>query len=138
MAHAGTNPSVICRVPSGWATLCDMQFLRGYIIHLADPTVASLNELSQEQRSIYLRDMALIGEALLEVTGAFRINYAILGNSDAYLHAHFIPRYMTEPEEFRKGTPWSYPKEVMDGTPFDYERDKNLIAQLAEAIKARL
>ena len=138
MAHAGRNPTVICRVPSGWAVLCDMQYLRGYIIHLADPVVTSLNELNPEQRSIYLNDMALIGDALLDVTGAFRINYAILGNSDAFLHAHIVPRYTTEPGELRKGLPWSYPKEIMDSVLFDYSRDKDLIAQLAEAIKVRL
>lgn len=47
MAHASTNSTVICRVPSGWVVLCDMQFLRGYTIHLADPLVASLNDLSR-------------------------------------------------------------------------------------------
>ena len=137
MAHAGTNPAVICQVPSGWAVLCDMQFLRGYIVHLADPVVASLNELGQEQRSIYLNDMALIGDALLEVVRATRINYAIAGNTDPYLHAHIVPRYLSEPENLRKGLPWFYPKEVMDTTLFDYERDKELIAKLAEAIKVR-
>jgi hypothetical protein len=43
--RAGTNPSVICRVPSGWAVMCDMQFLRGYTILLADPVVASITIL---------------------------------------------------------------------------------------------
>lgn len=137
-ARAGTNPTVICRVPSGWAFLCDMQFLRGYVIHTADPAVASLNDLDPQQRAIYLKDMALIGDALLEVTGAYRINYAIAGNTDPYLHAHIVPRYMTEPEEFRKGLPWSYPKEVVDGVPFDYERDRELIQQIARAIQKRL
>ncbi len=134
MAHAGTNPTVICRVPSGWAVLSDMQFLRGYIIHLADPVAASLNELNLERRSIYLADMAMIGDALMEVTGAYRINYAIAGNTDPYLHAHIVPRYLSEPEQYRKGLPWSYPREVMDSTPFDPERDRELVNELARAI----
>jgi diadenosine tetraphosphate (Ap4A) HIT family hydrolase len=138
MAHAGNNPTVICRVPSGWAALCDMQFLRGYIIHLADPAVASLNDLSQDQRTIYLGDMAMIGDALLEVTGAYRINYAIAGNRDPYLHAHIVPRYLSEPDQFRKGLPWSYSREVMDSVPFNYQRDRELIEQLAKAIQKRL
>ena len=104
-ARAGTNPTVICRIPSGWAVLCDSQFLRGYSILLADPPVATLNDLSREQRIVYLNDMALIGDALLEVTGAYRINYAVLGNTDPFLHAHIVPRYMTEPEEFRDCRP---------------------------------
>ena len=50
--------------------------------------------------------MALVGDALLEVTGAYRINYAILGNTDPALHAHIVPRFLTEPDEYRKGPPW--------------------------------
>jgi diadenosine tetraphosphate (Ap4A) HIT family hydrolase len=137
-ARAGTNPTVICQVPSGWAFLCDMQFLRGYVIHTADPVVASLNDLDVEQRKVYLGDMALIGDALLEVTGAYRINYMIAGNSDPYLHAHIIPRYQTEPEQYLRGLPWSYPKEQMDVTPFNAGRDRELIQEIAAGIKKRL
>ena len=137
-ARAGTNPTVICRMPSGWAVLCDMQHLRGYTILLPDPVVGSLNDLDQAGRVAYLCDMTVIGDALLEVTDAFRINYAILGNSDPYLHAHIVPRYMNEPEEIRRGLPWSYPKEVLGTIVFDYERDKELISRLAVAIHRRL
>jgi diadenosine tetraphosphate (Ap4A) HIT family hydrolase len=137
-ARAGTNPAVICRVPSGWAVLCDVQFLRGYTILLADPVAASINDLDVLQRSIYLRDMAAIGDALLEVTSAYRINYGILGNTDPFLHTHIIPRYLTESEKFRKGLPWSYPKKMVNGVAFDYERDKELMEQISAAIQKRV
>ena len=104
-ARAGTTPAVICRVPSGWTVMCDMQFLRGYTILLADPPVASINDLDRLKRAEYLCDMALVGDALLEVTGAYRINYGIMGNSDPFLHAHIVPRYLTEPENLRTGLP---------------------------------
>ncbi len=136
-ARAGTNPTVICHVPSGWVVLCDTQFLRGYCILLPDPVVPSLNDLNRTQRSEYLCDMATVGDALLEVTGAYRINYAIAGNTDPYLHAHIVPRYMTEPEELRKGLPWSHPHEERDSLLFDYERDKPLMQQLRQAIEKR-
>ena len=137
-ARAGTNPTVICRVPSGWVVLCDTQFLRGYCILLPDPVVPSLNDLKRAQRAEYLCDMATVGDALLEVTGAYRINYAIAGNTDPYLHAHIVPRYLTEPEELRKGLPWSHPHEERDSLLFDYERDKPLMQQLRQAIEKRL
>jgi diadenosine tetraphosphate (Ap4A) HIT family hydrolase len=136
-AREGTNLTVICHVPSGWVVLCDMQYLRGYCILLADPVVSSLNDLSLEQRTQYLSDMALVGDALLNVTGAIRINYAIMGNSDPFLHAHIVPRYASEPDEYLHNLPWSYPKSVMTETVFDYERDKDLIGQLREAIQAK-
>lgn len=125
-------------MPSGWVVLCDMQYLRGYCILLADPVVPSLNDLDEAQRSQYLCDMALVGDALLEVTEAYRINYAIMGNSDPFLHAHIVPRYASEPEEFLHNLPWSYPKQVMNDSQFAYERDRVLIEQLREAIQARL
>jgi|SRR5271157_937937 len=137
-ARSGVNPALICRVASGWVVLCDQQFLRGYSILLPDPVVDSLNALSLQDRSRYLGDMARVGDALLEVTGAYRVNYAILGNSNAVLHAHIVPRYLSEPDELRRGLPWSYGKEVMNAAPFDPERDRRLMEQIASAIQRRL
>lgn len=137
-ARAGTNPTIICQVPSGWVALCDMQFLRGYCILLADPVVASLNELARDKRLEFLGDMAMIGDALLEVTDSYRINYAIAGNSDPYLHAHIVPRYMSEPDELRKGLPWSHPHSERDSILFDQDRDRPFMQQLNTAIKKRL
>ena len=136
--RAGTFAPLICRVPSGWAVLCDMQYLSGYCILLADPVTADLNSLPPSDRAQFLVDMSIIGDALLEVTGAYRINYAVLGNSDPALHAHIIPRYLDEPEAIRRHLPWSYSREVMDGRPFDAARDAELIARLREAIQRKL
>ncbi|MBI5031515.1 MAG: hypothetical protein HZB51_13380 [Chloroflexi bacterium] len=138
MARAGTNPMVICRVPSGWMVLGDTQFLQGYSLLLPDPVVPDLNALEGQRRIEFLRDMSILGDALLEVTGAFRINYSILGNLDPALHAHVTPRYMTEPDEFRAGPAWNYPKNQTDAVPFDYERDKQLMKQIAAAMRRRL
>jgi diadenosine tetraphosphate (Ap4A) HIT family hydrolase len=137
-AQAKTNPTVICRLPSGWAVLCDVQFLRGYTILLSDPVVPDLNALDREHRAQYLLDMATIGDALLEVTGAFRVNYEILGNLDPALHAHIIPRYLSEPEDLRKGPAFFYDKDFRNSIRFDYERDKELIQHIAAAIQACL
>jgi diadenosine tetraphosphate (Ap4A) HIT family hydrolase len=137
-ARAGTNPTVISRMPSGWAVLGDVQFLRGYALLLADPVVADLNALDQSQRIRYLQDMAILGDALLEVTGAYRINYEILGNTEAALHAHVFPRYMSEPEDLRKGPAWLYDREFRLAVKFDAERDKELMQHIAQAIRRRL
>jgi len=52
--------------------------------------------------------MSRLGDALLKVTGAARINYAIFGNQEPALHAHVIPRYGDEPEALRSAQPWAY------------------------------
>jgi diadenosine tetraphosphate (Ap4A) HIT family hydrolase len=134
-ARAGTNPTVICQLPSGWLVMCDTQFLSGYCILLADPPVSSLNELDQAKRAQFLRDMADVGDVILDVTGAYRINYVIAGNTDPYLHAHIVPRYMSEPEEFRKGLPWSHPHTEQDSMVFDVERDQPLMDRIRKSIQ---
>lgn len=137
-ARAGVEPALISQVPSGWVVLCTMQYLRGYCILLPDPVVPSLNDLIPERRASYLNDMSIVGDALLEVTGAHRINYAIMGNSDKVLHTHIVPRYLTEPDDFRLNTPWSYPQEIMNATLFEPDRDRDLMMQLNAAIRQRL
>ena len=137
-ARAGTNHTVICRLPSGWVVLGDTQFLRGYSILLPDPVVADLNALDLPQRTAFLRDMTVLGDALLEVTGAYRINYEILGNLEPALHAHIFPRYLTEPEEFRTGPPLRYDRSYRTAVPFDYARDKELMQQIAAAVQRRV
>ncbi len=137
-ARAGANPTVICRMPSGWAVSADYPFLPGYTILLSDPVAADLNALNRSERERYLYDMSVIGDALLEVTGAYRINYEILGNTDPALHAHVIPRYLSEPEEFRKGPVWLYDRAFRQSIKFDYQRDKALMEKIGSAIQARL
>jgi diadenosine tetraphosphate (Ap4A) HIT family hydrolase len=126
----------ICRVPSGWVEMCNMQFLPGYCILRADPQTESINTLEPSLQARFLADMALVGDALIEVTGAYRINYAILGNSDPVLHAHIVPRFWDEPEGLRKELPWiSYDPY---SRPMDIERDRELIEKIASAIQKRL
>jgi diadenosine tetraphosphate (Ap4A) HIT family hydrolase len=135
-AQKGKNPTVICRVPSGWVVLADKQLLRGYCLLLPDPVVNDLNALSIEQRAIYLQDMSIVGDALLEVTGTVRINYEIMGNTEHALHTHIVPRYNDEPDEFRFGPVWFY---NWDEAPaFDFERDRNFMNELAKSIQKRL
>ena len=70
--------------------------IQGYTLLLPDPVVGDLNDLSVPQRLQYLSNMSVVGDALLEVTEAYRINYSILGNTDPALHAHIHPRYLSE------------------------------------------
>jgi diadenosine tetraphosphate (Ap4A) HIT family hydrolase len=128
----GALPNAICRMRSGWVILGDRQVRRGYCLLLADPVVADINALPDESRRTFLSDMALLGDALLDVTGAARINYEILGNSEPALHAHVIPRYDDEPEDLRTKPVWLF---NWDAAPtFDAERDATLINEIAEGL----
>src|SRR3984893_11975708 len=107
-AREGREPRVIARLYSGWALFGERQFLRGYTLLLPDPVVPTLNALGSQERTAFLLDMARLGDALLKVTGALRINYAIFGNVEPALHAHVIPRYLDEPQALRGAQPWAY------------------------------
>ena len=107
-AREGREPRVVARLYSGWALFGEQQVLKGYLLLLPDPVVPSLNALSAQERTTYLLDVARLGDALLKLTGAVRINYAIFGNQEPALHTHVIPRYADEPEKNRTSHPWSY------------------------------
>jgi len=132
LARQGENDKVICRMPSGWAVMGDVQFLPGYCLLLPDPVVESLNDLDTEARATYLLDMARLGDAALQATGAVRMNYEILGNSEPELHCHLFPRYATEPEQHRKMPAWFY--DWKTAIPYDENTHGGLRKKIAELL----
>jgi diadenosine tetraphosphate (Ap4A) HIT family hydrolase len=130
-----TDPSFICQMSSGCVYLSQMQFLRGYCILSSEPVVASINDLLPDERSFFLLDMVKIGDAIMKVTDAFRINYAIMGNNQPVLHAHIVPRHMWEPEKLRKGLPWDHPEIFAEATQFDPKRDQTLVDELRNILQ---
>ena len=127
-ARAGDDPRVIARMRCGWAIFGERQFLRGYSLLLPDPVVASLNSLNGAARAQFLLDMAQLGDALLAVTGAVRINYAIFGNLEPALHAHIVPRYADEPAHLATQQPWAY--DWSRAPAFDAHASRQLAAAL--------
>jgi diadenosine tetraphosphate (Ap4A) HIT family hydrolase len=102
---------LLARMQSGFAVFSDNQFLPGYCILLAYPKVASLNELSLAERSRYLLDTTLIGDAIMKVCKPLRLNYSTLMNFDSYLHTHIEARYSWEPKKYREMPTWLYPRD---------------------------
>ena len=105
--RAGGYPPAILQLRSGWAVMGERQVLPGYCLLLPDPVVADLNALDAEKRAQFLADMALLGDALIDVLGAVRVNYAMFGNVEAALHAHLFPRLRSEPDATRTAQPWA-------------------------------
>lgn len=129
-ARSRTNPTVIGRMSSGWLVIGDRQFIPGYCLVLPDPLVPSLNDLGERERVEFLQDMSVVGDALLAVTDAYRINYSILGNTCPELHAHIFPRYQSEPEEHIGRPIWVYPLELRKSAPFDPKNDCELMSAM--------
>lgn len=121
----GTNPMVMCELRGGFAVYGDTQFLPGYSVMLPKREVASLNELSMQERALFLQDMSLLGDALLSSTNAVRVNYDILGNTDAFLHAHVFPRYTSEPKARRLKPVWLYDVDYWTNQKYQYNPDKD-------------
>lgn len=126
--RAGRNPRAIGRVHSGWVVLGEVQFLRGYSLILPDPVVPHLNAMDADDRKTLLHEVSILGDALLEITDAIRINYEILGNLEPALHVHLFPRYESESSELRTRPVWFYD---WDAAPeFDAERDAPLMKDI--------
>jgi len=109
LSQEGKNPSAICKISSGWVVLGDIQMRHGYCILLSDPVVFSINELPQKEREAFLFEMTVIGDAIISSTNCYRINYEIECNKEQALHAHIIPRYADEPDEFKERPVWLSP-----------------------------
>jgi diadenosine tetraphosphate (Ap4A) HIT family hydrolase len=131
-AREGIEPRVLTRLYSGWVLFGERQFVRGYLLLLPDPVVPTLNALGAKERGQFLTDMGRLGDALLKVTGALRINYAIFGNQEPALHAHVIPRYVDEPAALRTAHPWAY------DWPAAPAYDREGFRELAEALRKEL
>ena len=130
--RAGRDPTFVARLTSGWAVLGERQVLPGYCLLLPDPVVPTLNALTGGERSAFLADMAALGDAVLAVTHAIRINYAIFGNQDPALHVHVIPRYHDEAAPYATVHPFAYD---WDQAPaFDAEQHRELRDRLHAAL----
>ena len=110
----------------------------GYSLLLADPVVADLNDLDRPTRQRFLLDMSLLGEALSACTHAYRINYEILGNTDPALHAHVWPRFIDEPQEFRRGPVGRYPLEERRTAPYSADAHGDLQATIRKFLNGLL
>lgn len=143
LAEQGKHPLLLTKMESGFAVLANTQFLPGYCILLASPRVDHLTDLPLDQRTAYLRDMSLIGEALMDVCGPHglrRVNYEILGNTDTYLHAHIIPRYEWEPPELIGRPAFNYPPGRWSDEQYHYQHEEHatMRSQLTEALQRRV
>ena len=133
--QSGSYPKQICKLSSGWVVLGDVQFLPGYCLLLPDPVVPDLNAMAEDRRREFLYEMSVVGDVIIEISGALRINYEMLGNVEPALHAHIFPRFEDEPEELRLKPVWFYDWE--NSPAFDLERDRHLMEKIARGLDDR-
>ncbi len=136
-AERGENPTVVMRMPSGFAVMGDTQFPPGYCLLLGVPRVHDLSSLPLTTRVAFLRDMSLLGEAVEAVCYPQRVNYEIFGNTDPFLHAHVLPRYEWERAEYLRVPVSHYPRDVRLDPQHQFSAATHgpLQAQLASALR---
>ena len=138
--RAGEDPEHLLDLPSGPAILGKYQPapIRGCCMLLPDPVVASPNDLDHPARAAFFSDLVLLGDAVLEVTGAERINYLVLCNQVPELHGHCVPRFATEDPALRLQGPFEAydfgAAPVADGAGADRELVEALRAALARRL----
>ena len=108
------EPHVIAELDTGYAVLGDNQIYPGYTIFVAKRCVAELHLLPPDERATFLLEMAQVAEAVFRAFAPRKLNYELLGNSEAHLHWHLFPRYADDPnpllpvwnnEAFRQASP---------------------------------
>lgn len=88
----GKNSKFIKEFSTGYLVLEDYQYYKGYCIFISKKHVHELHEL-EDERYMYLREMAVIAECIFDVFKPVKLNYELLGNNEKHLHWHIIPRY---------------------------------------------
>lgn len=129
LAHKGANPNAIIRLKSGWVMAAEKQVVEGYCLLFSDPVVKDLNSLNEAERAQYCLDTIRIGDALLAITGARRINYETWGNLDPALHTHIVPRFSNESDD-KRVLPICKAYDPAQARPFDSVRDKVFIERM--------
>lgn len=136
-ARAGTNPTVLAKLPESFAVIGDTQFLPGYCVLLVDdPNVDRLTDLPRPRRLAFLDSVDRLGAAVeaacTELDSQFRrMNYEILGNTDSYLHCHLFPRYDWEPPARVHHPVWLY-------DPADLYADAVALGPQHDQLRARI
>ena len=139
----GGDPELLARMPSGWAVFGKFQPapIRGCCMLLPERVVPSPNELEPRERERFFADLVLLGDAILEVTGAERINYLVLCNQVPELHGHCVPRFASEDAALRLQGPFEAydfgAAPVADGAGGDRELIEALRASLQGLLRAQ-
>ncbi len=139
MIEKGTNPYFVKEMQTGYVVIGDHQHFKGYTLFLYKHHETELFRLGMPERTLFLREMSVVAQAVSKAFGAEKMNYELLGNGDSHLHWHLFPRKFGDLGEYGvngNGPVWWYPKDKMYSdacrpTPDELEKFKNkLLAEL--------
>lgn len=127
------SPYLVKELETGYVVVGDHQLFPGYTLLLFKDHKEELSELDPATKAAFLRDMALVGEAVGEVFHPDKLNYELLGNTDRHLHWHIFPRYKNDPAP---GRPiWVVPKEERQAIVPSESELRDMVQQLRAALE---
>ncbi len=71
--------------------------LKGTCYLITREHYVELFDLDEEALLGFMKEVQVAARVLKEVTGAFKINYELHGNTVPHMHMHLFPRYLDDP-----------------------------------------
>ena len=89
----GENPYFVRELNTGYVVMGDSQRIKGYTLFLCKQCAAELHLLEPEFRDEFLREMAVVAEAVYRAFKPEKLNYELLGvGRGVHMHWHIFPR----------------------------------------------
>lgn len=88
----------ICHLRVSRAFVFKEQTYRGRCLVAYDGHVNDLNELSDEQRNLFMADVAQVTRAMQKLFNPEKINYGAYSDKLSHLHFHLAPKYVDGPD----------------------------------------
>lgn len=88
----------IARMRVSRAFLFKEQTYRGRCLVAYNEHVNDLNELSDEQRNLFMADVAQVTRAMQKIFNPEKINYGAYSDKLSHLHFHLAPKYVDGPD----------------------------------------
>jgi ATP adenylyltransferase len=87
----------ICELESSTLYLFKEQTYRGRCVVAYNGHKSELFDLSDEERSLYMQDVARVAGALSKAFSPDKINYGAYADKMTHLHFHIVPKYENGP-----------------------------------------
>ncbi len=91
----------ICELTDSKLYLFKEQSHKGRVIVAHKKHVSEIINLTQEERTVFMEDIAKVSNALHKAFGPKKVNYGAYGDTGCHLHFHLVPKY--EDDEFEWG-----------------------------------
>lgn len=95
----GPRGLVLAETKTTWVTTRREVPCIGYLCVYAKRHVVELYDLSPDELSAFMSDVAEAARVVGDLFGPTKINYEIHGNTNPHLHLHVFPRYVGDPFE---------------------------------------